>query len=292
MNMVRKFIGLYAGLLLPFSTMSSHADGLPDASYSGSLQLNASGLLCTTGDSCTVDAPSVDKSIATTGSLFDNITAHSVDPGHPAPLASTAGGSIEITNNPSPGLFLDTSVSSALDNGAGVQSLLNASITYSLEIIGPSGFVPVKVIANGGSAITSVAPGASGNNSAFSFFEVGNMLIYDQVVASNSSNLSATFNDTNTYQDALMADTVYTVTLSSNLSSNVFGNSGGGTETLSTFVDPQFNVAATDPSLYTLEFSAGIGNSAGGAVPEPSTWALMLLGFAGIAWAARRRFAF
>jgi len=48
-----------------------------------------------------------------------------------------------------------------------------------------------------------------------------------------------------------------------------------------------------DPSLvaqgYSIITSDGIGNSMASAVPEPSTWAMMILGFAGIGFMAYRR---
>jgi hypothetical protein len=50
---------------------------------------------------------------------------------------------------------------------------------------------------------------------------------------------------------------------------------------MSGFVDPQFFA----PLGYTIEFSPNIG----AAAPEPSTWAMMLLGFLGLGWLAYRR---
>jgi hypothetical protein len=41
-------------------------------------------------------------------------------------------------------------------------------------------------------------------------------------------------------------------------------------------------------SGYALEFSPNITNTVA-AVPEPSTWAMMLLGFAGVGFMAYRR---
>ena len=46
-------------------------------------------------------------------------------------------------------------------------------------------------------------------------------------------------------------------------------------------VDPVFVL----PAGYTIEFSEGVGNV---AAPEPSTWAMMLVGFAGLAFAGCR----
>jgi PEP-CTERM motif len=54
------------------------------------------------------------------------------------------------------------------------------------------------------------------------------------------------------------------------------------------FVDPNF----IDASLYSIELSPGVGNGVPGttaAVPEPATWAMLLLGFAGIGFAGYRR---
>jgi hypothetical protein len=54
------------------------------------------------------------------------------------------------------------------------------------------------------------------------------------------------------------------------------------------FVDPNF----IDASLYSIELSPGVGNGVPGttpAVPEPATWVMLLLGFAGIAFGGCRR---
>jgi hypothetical protein len=51
------------------------------------------------------------------------------------------------------------------------------------------------------------------------------------------------------------------------------------------YVDPVFIASAG----YTLDISAGIGNLGVSAVPEPATWAMLLIGFAGIGFASYRR---
>jgi hypothetical protein len=67
------------------------------------------------------------------------------------------------------------------------------------------------------------------------------------------------------------------------------GFSTGGNVTASAdpyiFIDPAF----ADASLYQIEVSDGIGNELAPAVPEPSTWAMLILGFAGIGFMACRR---
>jgi hypothetical protein len=81
------------------------------------------------------------------------------------------------------------------------------------------------------------------------------------------------------------ANQVYTVTLSTQGAAET--GDAGGSGSFTATVDPIFNI--TDPNFisYGLDFSPGILNVS--AVPEPSTWAMMLLGFAGIGFTACRR---
>ena len=56
------------------------------------------------------------------------------------------------------------------------------------------------------------------------------------------------------------------------------------------FIDPLFALSDTDAQNFHLEYSPNLAyleNTA--AVPEPSTWAMMILGFAGISFMAYRR---
>jgi PEP-CTERM motif len=70
---------------------------------------------------------------------------------------------------------------------------------------------------------------------------------------------------------------------------------GGGTNgaSYSALVDPNISILpdflAANPGL-SLEFSANITRPGSvGSAPEPSTWALLALGFAGLAFASPRR---
>lgn len=56
--------------------------------------------------------------------------------------------------------------------------------------------------------------------------------------------------------------------------------------TMSAFLDP---IITIETPGYSLLLSDGVGNGAISAVPEPSTWAMILLGFAGVGFLARRR---
>ncbi len=54
-------------------------------------------------------------------------------------------------------------------------------------------------------------------------------------------------------------------------------------------IDPSFFTASNPQSLYSLSFSNGIVNGLTGAVPEPATWAMLILGFGMVGGAMRRR---
>ena len=80
------------------------------------------------------------------------------------------------------------------------------------------------------------------------------------------------------YNDSLLLDpfTIYTVIVTADIGD--VSVSGTGNIDFTVFVDPQFIIGGDDPGAYSLEFSPGIGNGPIGGVPEPSTWAMMLLG--------------
>jgi PEP-CTERM motif len=65
-------------------------------------------------------------------------------------------------------------------------------------------------------------------------------------------------------------------------------------DSTSAYVDPYFSIdpSNADPGAYSILTSPGIGDSPSTGVagtPEPSTWAMMLLGFAGLALGGYRR---
>ncbi|MDA9522934.1 hypothetical protein XI06_22300 [Bradyrhizobium sp. CCBAU 11434] len=76
---------------------------------------------------------------------------------------------------------------------------------------------------------------------------------------------------------------VYTVTLTAFVSADVYN---GASASLSSFVDPSFSIDSSNANADQLRlvFSSNIG-----AVPEPSTWAMMILGFCGVGFMAHRR---
>jgi PEP-CTERM motif len=81
---------------------------------------------------------------------------------------------------------------------------------------------------------------------------------------------------------------VYTVTLQADASIDAFNTS----ETASATIDPIIAIDPADANAddFAIQYSPGLdtGGVAAGA-PEPSTWAMMLLGFAGLGYAGYRR---
>jgi hypothetical protein len=75
---------------------------------------------------------------------------------------------------------------------------------------------------------------------------------------------------------AVQADVIFEVQMQINAGAFASGSAQAS-------VDPVFSV----PAGYSLEFSPGVGNLAS-TVPEPPTWAMMLLGFAGLGFAGYR----
>jgi len=63
------------------------------------------------------------------------------------------------------------------------------------------------------------------------------------------------------------------------------------TTSASAFIDPYafVDLSTPDAFLYSILTSPGIGNDPVTPVPEPSTWAMLILGFAGVGYLAYRR---
>ena len=88
---------------------------------------------------------------------------------------------------------------------------------------------------------------------------------------------------------SIESNTPYEIALSMDLLANINGV-GGGSVVENASIDPTI---AIDPTFLAnnpeaeLVFSPNVGNVS--AVPEPSTWAMMILGFAGIGFMASGR---
>jgi hypothetical protein len=221
-----------------------------------------------------------------------------------------AGGSAMGTPSP-----LLTGVISASMNPATIPPKINtlsfetaadysARLHYTLEVLGPTANVGVQIKAKS-SLSTSTAPSNTIIETEQEFVlyyndDFGNTktVVYDQAWAAaggHSANiggdivtgLSGGFSEAGIY--TLMTDTPYTVSMSDLISVGVLAP--GGSVTVSGSVDPTFRIAAgvPDPAAYSFVFSPGIGNGAAGGVPEPSTWAVLLLGMVGLGSVLRRQ---
>ena len=148
-------------------------------------------------------------------------------------------------------------------------------LTYALEIIGPSGPVPVLI------DVAGSASGFSDDGASFAVESRWDLLDGDVVLAGDdirSGQLSGRFNQgfgrrvgltlaaNHLYSVFLLADAAAAATLEGSQSSAL------------AIIDPVFTLGpGVDPSLYAFSFSDGIGNGAPvpAAVPEPGTLALL-----------------
>jgi PEP-CTERM motif len=187
------------------------------------------------------------------------------------------------------------------------------SLGYQLYIEGPAPTVEVLVNANG---FVEGSPNLGATEQVLqSIFDVRGpgADIYDAVTidygsSSNSSSTSGPgayimgnseiaglvggFQDDNVY--TFNTDTLYDISLTVETSNSILTSSSGdvqdgsgegefiagGSVTDHAFVDPTYQIAPGTPDAdqYTIYFSPGVSN----AVPEPSTWAMLLFGFGGL----------
>jgi hypothetical protein len=146
-----------------------------------------------------------------------------------------------------------------------------ATLTYNLETLAISSdnlatYLPVGMY----SSIQT--RGLSSSSGSIQITDMFGNNIYDD---SMSQYIGTTFL-------SLTVGQIYTVTLTATVTANRFGDA------VFAQVDPFFYIVdPTQAQQFELDFSPGIQNVA--PVPEPSTWAMMLPGFAGIGFMAYRR---
>jgi len=294
----------------PMFGTSAIAQTLPASQISGNLQLigaqqNGS------------PTPST-QSTSIPGVIGNSITA----PGE------AASGSLNVQTGPAPSVSASAQVSASGANTTG-QTIISGTggpstvLTYSIEFLGPTPTVNVQVNATV-SASTSASPvnGGLGLNRDFATFSVvggANCGAYcslsDSVSLSNSltsngyvanASFVQTLNSTTTSSSSIFSgaytgqitDTrvwtaatgvIYTVAL--NLGQNIVANGGlgGGTLSTSASIDPTLLISSStaNSNLYSVVLSSGIGNT--NPVPEPSSWALSMIGITLVALAVRRR---
>jgi PEP-CTERM motif len=186
---------------------------------------------------------------------------------HTVPFAgSFVSGSMSFIGQGEPFPSITASVQTQVSPGVGsVKYFTFAELDYDIEITGPAGDVSVDVsgLAMGtGSGSGSVGISLSINNELF--------------LVRHHFDLNLT----------LATNTPIPVQLDTN--AEVL-SPGPGFSSASAYLDPYFSIdpSNADAGAYLILTSPGIGNTP--ATPEPSTWAMMLLGFAGLSWAGWRR---
>jgi hypothetical protein len=172
--------------------------------------------------------------------------------------------------------------------GIGIDVRANISLQYYVEIFGPSGIAPAPVPVTVNTVLSvggATLAGATWTSTAM--VSLNGRSISD--TASSINNSPSIAPSTLSFEKTLglMTDTPYSINLSADVQAQSFVV-GDAANTVFASVDPTLSV----PNGYSIFFSDGIGNS----VPEPSTWAMMLLGFASLGFMriggrARRSFA-
>jgi hypothetical protein len=192
---------------------------------------------------------------------------------------------VNVLPYPSAAATIDATPNDASGTYSAVSAFVGLSLFYWLDIVGPAGPVSVTAYASGQANSELVPPGVSGIG-GYSEAMAG-ITIYPQLpgsnmieyVADSSAGLASGgwplwFNIADTFITS--ANTPFEVEINVNASTvNSYVPISA-----SASIDPFF----TAPAGYTIVPSAGIGNS----VPEASTWAMVLIGFAGLCFAGPR----
>lgn len=252
--------------VLAFSITDAHAAPvLSDYSITGSVYIVG----C-----CTSDTP-VNDPVSAPGTVSGSFSSVN---------GSTGNGSVTVGLNQYVSASINLTAGGSNSPGSGhIGGSASADLYYSLRILGPTTSVPVIVGANGGATISD--PLQVIDTTLTSFFLINNGLFLkagDSEEKFNSQDIdgfSWSLNKTITFQ----TNTVYNIDLKTLVLTNIYF---GYTANLSAFVDPSFTIDPSTPNAnqYVIEFSPGITN----AVPEPSTWVMMILGFAGLGFVGYR----
>jgi hypothetical protein len=164
------------------------------------------------------------------------------------------------------------------------QSVGILELNYQFKIVGPGSAVSVFVNSSGSVGGSSTGGGSYSSLQATMSVD-GQGIAIDESVPSGSI-LTAGLFDLN-QSDVFQTNSLYGVTMIAEGAAGV--GFIAGTASFFAQVDPIFTIdpAVTNADQYSFVFSPGIGNSVG-AVPEPSTWAMMILGFLGVGFMAYR----
>jgi hypothetical protein len=203
-----------------------------------------------------------------------------------------------VTGAATPGPALTVGVSdqlSSLDIDYS-HAAANATLSYSFELVGPAGLVPTDI-----SAVvdtTSVA-GGSTRAGAAAYLEIsqsggGSYVFYGFACTGGLAEGCPSFNVSSFTLNSvfpLVANHYYNVYMSigaDTYSDQIFPFAAGS-GAASAFVDPYVRIDPTfaNADQYSLWVTPGVGDAA--AVPEPATWAMLMLGLGAVGVALRQR---
>ena len=219
---------------------------------------------------------------------------------------STASATVTGSGTPFPSIKVSLSAGATSNPDT---SLANAvvELTYYVTVIGPiAQFVPVD-FTSGGTVFTKANPDAFGTSST-DIFDALSIVGGEYLGVARSDNGGAP-------SLSVQISGLASGTIAPGVAAHSFAMQGqiqdyvgspfeeqmstdGAAESseqptglASATFDPYFYVDASFPNSnqYSIIVSSGIGNAPAGSVPEPSTWALLLIGLAGLGFATYRR---
>jgi hypothetical protein len=145
-----------------------------------------------------------------------------------------------------------------------------AELSYQIRVNGPSGLIPVAE-----SVELKLSPYSEYGGFTSVLFSITAPGIPSGALEQNDRGNGTVVNTVYNF----VANETYNVSIDvSGYATAYAGNAYRDVEGFSVGVYPTFTIDQENARNYSLEFSPGIGS----AVPEPSTWATMLLGFAGL----------
>jgi hypothetical protein len=218
---------------------------------------------------------------------------------------STASVSVTASSTPFPSIAVNLSAGATSNPDTSLANAL-VQLTYYVAVIGPvKQFVPLD-FTGGGTVFTNANPDASGTSSTDAFDAL--------VIAGGEYQSVARSDGGGTPTLSVQVGGLATGTIEPGIKANSFNirgqiqafvdspievqmNTEGAAESSEqptglarTTFDPLFSIDSSfvDANLYSVVVSAGIGNTPGTAVPEPGTWVMTLIGFAGLGFLGYR----
>jgi PEP-CTERM motif len=216
-------------------------------------------------------------------------------------FTSTDGGTAsgQATAGANQSVSVNLNLTAGADPVFGVAGKFVAQESYVMVINDPNNPNPqnvtIHVTASGGATYTSSAAQEVGTEIESKLLVIGGQNNVGSIgFGTDEDKLSQFSNDVSSFSFATDQDytfqtnTRYDVTLTTIVESSVRDSA---TATLTAFIDPFFFVDSANPDGDTIVFSEGMTNGPENTsgVPEPSTWAMMLLGFLGLGCLAYRR---